>query len=71
MSSQMLPRKSDYTHKWIKNEDMLKIEDHIDDLIPSSFTHEKIYNKVKSGEIDMKQFKNLCIYFFSNQIIVR
>lgn len=69
MSSQMLPRKSDYTHKWIKDEDMVKIEDHIDDLmyIPTENTYGKIYDKVKNKEINKTQFKSLCIYFFEDK----
>jgi len=31
MSRVMNARKSRYTHGWIKDEDMVKIEDHIDD----------------------------------------
>jgi hypothetical protein len=66
MSSVMNARKSRYTHGWIKDEDMVKIEDHIDDLmyIRSEHTYGKIYDKIKNKEINKTQFKNLCIYFF-------
>jgi len=69
MSSVMSSRKSRYTHWWIKDEDMVKIEDHIDDLmyIPTEHTYGKIYDKVKNKEINKTQFKNLCIYFFEDK----
>ena len=65
----MEPKKCRITHWWIKDEDMLKIESHIHDLmyIPSRYTYGKIYDKVKNGEINKTQFKNLCIYFFEDK----
>ncbi len=69
MGSVMQSRKSRYTHWWIKDDEMVNIEKHIDDLmyIPTEQTYSKIYDKVKNKEINKTQFKNLCIYFFEDK----
>ena len=61
-------KEHNYIHSLLNHDEILEVLEHIKDMsyIKTELIYSKIYKKVKNNEINEKQFRILCTYWFDD-----